>query len=99
MSHRVGVHAKSDLADIWLYVAEESDSVDLADRVVDAITSRFTVLSTFPHAGRSRSEDFGAGLRSLAVGEYIIVYRVQKRCVLILRIVHGKRCLAGLFDH
>ena len=51
-----------------------------------------------PH-GRSRDEDFGPGCRSAIVGEYVIVYCVENRDVLILRVVHGRRNLEGLFGH
>lgn len=46
----------------------------MADRLIDTITDRFLALASFPYLGRSREEDFGPGYRSLAVGEYVIVY-------------------------
>ena len=49
--------------------------------------------------GRSREEDFGPGYRSLAVGEYVIVYCVENEDVLVLRVVHGRRQLEALFGH
>ena len=48
--------------------------MDVATRLVDSITDRCFLLATFPYLGRARDEDFGAGSRSFAVGEYIIVY-------------------------
>ena len=65
--------AEADLDDIWLYVARESGSMDVATRLIDSITGRFSFLTTFPYAGRSRDGDFGTGSRSFAVGEYVIV--------------------------
>ncbi len=56
------------------------------------------MLAGFPHAGRSRDGDFGSGCRSVAVGEYVIVYCVENVDVLILRVVHGRRDLDALFD-
>ena len=41
---------------------------------------------------------FGTGSRSLAVGEYVVVYCVENEDVLILRVVHGKRDLESLLD-
>ena len=32
-------------------------------------------------------------------GEYVIVYCVENKEVLILRVVHGRRDLEALFDH
>lgn len=68
MAHRVAPRAEVDLDDIWLYVARESSSIEIANRVVDTITARFHMLANFPYMGRSR-EDLGPGYRSLAVGE------------------------------
>src|SRR5208283_2431717 len=98
MTHRVAPRAVADLDDIWLYVARESGSMDGATRLIDSIAARFYFLATFPHAGRARDEDFGAGSRSIAVGEYVIVYCVERGDLLILRVVHGRRDLETLFD-
>jgi len=48
--------------------------------------------------GRVRDEDFGPGARSFAVGEYVVLYRVQEPNVLILRVVHGHRDVAAWFS-
>lgn len=97
MAHRVAPTAEADLDDIWFYVAKESGSVEIANRSIDTVTDRFLVISGFPHIGRSRDEDFGPGCRSVIVGEYVIVYCVENRDVLILRVVHGRRNLDALF--
>ena len=47
--------------------------MDVATRLIDAITGRFFLLANFPYVGRARDEDFGAGSRSACVGEYVIV--------------------------
>ena len=49
--------------------------------------------------GRDRSDDFGPGTRSHAVGVYVIVYCLNNddRDVLILRAVDGRRDLEPLF--
>jgi toxin ParE1/3/4 len=98
MAHRIAPRAETDLDDIWLYVARESASMDAATRLVDSITERFFLLATFPYLGRARDEDFGAGSRSFAVGEYIIVYCVEGADVFILRVVHGRCDIEALFD-
>jgi toxin ParE1/3/4 len=98
MAHRIAPRAETDLDDIWLYVARESASMDAVTRLVDSITERFFLLATFPYLGRARDEDFGAGSRSFAVGEYIIVYCVEGADVFILRVVHGRCDIEALFD-
>jgi toxin ParE1/3/4 len=97
MAHRLAPRADLDLDDIWLYVARESGSIEIANRLIDTITNRFFTLARFPFMGRSREEDFGSGHRSLAVGEYVIVYCVENQEVHILRVVHGRRQLEALF--
>jgi len=98
MSHHLSPRAEADLDEIWLHVALESGSFDLATHLVDSITEQFALLGRHPYLGRARDDDFGAGSRSLAVGEYVIVYCVENDYVLILRVVHGRRDLSVLFD-
>jgi toxin ParE1/3/4 len=99
MTHRVAPRAETDLDDIWLYVAKGSGSIEIANRLIDTITNHFVMLAGFPYVGRARDDDFGPGCRSVAVGEYVIVYCVQNQDVLILRVVHGRRDLEALFGH
>jgi toxin ParE1/3/4 len=77
----------------------ESGSVEIANRLIDTLTDRFVMIAGFPHVGRARDDDFGPGCRSLAVGEYVIVYCVENEEVLILRVVHGRRDLGAFFDY
>src|SRR5438270_12285864 len=98
MAHRIAPQAEADLDDIWLHVAKVSGNLDIATRLIDTISARFSFLAGFPYLGRARDEDFGAGSRSFAVGEYVIVYSVEADGVSILRVVHGRRDLKGIFD-
>ena len=98
MAHRFAPRAETDLDDIWYYVAKESGSIEIANRLIDTLTDRFLMLAGFPYVGRARDDDFGPGCRSVAVGEYVIVYCVENVDVLILRVVHGRRDLDALFD-
>jgi toxin ParE1/3/4 len=97
MAHRLAPQAVEDLDGVWSYVATDSGSVEIANRLIDSITGRFFLLAHYPYLGRIRDEDFGSGVRSFPVGEYVIVYRVQEPNVLILRVVHGHRDLATWF--
>jgi toxin ParE1/3/4 len=97
MGHRIAPGAAADLDNIWLYVARESGSIEIANKLIDSITDQFFLLARYPHLGRARDDDFGAGSRSSAVGEYVVVYCIEAEEVLILRVVHGRRDLASLF--
>jgi toxin ParE1/3/4 len=81
---------------IWYYVAKESGSLEIADRLIDSITERFYLLACHPHIGRHRDEDLRPGLRSFPVGEYVIVYRVEDKDVLILHVIRGSRDIGAL---
>ncbi len=45
---------------------------------------------------RRPREDFGADYRSLAVGQYLIVYCIEDEDALILRVLHGRRDIETL---
>ena len=91
MAHRVSPEAERDLDEIWIYVARQSGSIELADRVVDSITDRFYLLSQHPHLGRRRDIDLLPGLRSFLAGNYVIVYRIENGDTVILHVVRGSR--------
>jgi plasmid stabilization system protein ParE len=73
MAHRLAPQALVDLQYIWQYVSIDGGSIDAADKLIDSISVRFMLLSGHPFMGRVRDEDFGVGLRSFPVGEYVIV--------------------------
>lgn len=49
-----------------------------------------------PQMGRRREEDLRPGLRSFAVGAYVILYRTDAEDVLILRVIRGSRDIGAL---
>jgi plasmid stabilization system protein ParE len=57
MAHRVAPQAEAELDSIWYYVANESGSIEIADRLIDSITERFLLLSRNPRLGRRRDEE------------------------------------------
>ena len=48
MGHRLAPEAEAELDDIWYYVAKESGSIEIADRLIDSITERFFLLASYP---------------------------------------------------
>ena len=93
MGFRLAPGAETELDGIWLYIARESGSIDMANRFIDTITENFFLLGQYPHMGRRRDHDLRPGLRSFPVGEYVIVYRVEPDFALILHIMRGSRDL------
>jgi toxin ParE1/3/4 len=98
MALRVSAEVEADLDAIWSYVAIESGDTEVADRLVNSITDNFFVLSKHPELGRPRDHDLRPGLRSLSVGQYVVLYRIEKRDVLILHVLHGRRNLKKLLQ-
>jgi len=98
MASRRAPEADFDLDDIWEYVARNSGSVDIADRLIGSITHQFSLLAVHPHLGRARDEELRPGLRSFPVGPYIVIYRIEGDDVLILRVLRGRRNIQALFQ-
>jgi len=95
---RLSPEAEAELDDIWVRLARESGSVDIATRVVGSITERFWLLARHPYLGRRRDHDLRPGLRSLPADDYVIIHRIEEDdVVLILHVVHGSRDLVTLF--
>ncbi len=94
--HRLAPEAELDLDHIWSYIATRSGSFETADRVVDNITDRFSLLANNPWIGRRRDLDLRPGLRTFPVGDYIIVYRIEDDAILILHVIHGSRNIKAL---
>ena len=96
MAHRLSSETEDDLDELWYYIATQSGSAEIADRLVDAITRRFFLLSGYPEAGRKRDHDLRPGVRTFPVGEYLIAYRLDGSDVLILRVLRGSRDVEAL---
>ncbi len=86
--------ARQDLIDIWLYVA--GDSPDAADALLDAIDEKCKLLTMHPNLGPERN-DIRIGLRYLREGQYLILYQIDSQVIRIVRVLHGRRDLNGLF--
>ena len=61
---------------------------------MDEITEQYDRLLEFPFLGRRRPE-LGTEYRSLAVGNYVIFYRVSEMKLEISRVLHGSRDLSS----
>lgn len=86
--------AADDVVEIASYIAQ--DSQDAALRWMKLIDEKVRKLSDFPGIGAER-DDLGPGLRSLPVGNYLIVYRAIDDGIEVVRILHGARNLRWIF--
>jgi plasmid stabilization system protein ParE len=94
---RLSIEAEAELDGIWLRMARESGSIEIATRIVDDIADRFWLLAQYPYIGRRRDDDLAPGLRSFPADDYVIIHRIESdEMVLILHVVHGSRDILAL---
>ncbi|MDR3557172.1 MAG: type II toxin-antitoxin system RelE/ParE family toxin [Syntrophobacteraceae bacterium] len=86
--------AETDLDEIWLYIA--LDSPDNADDFLDDFEKHCQALAQFPFIGANR-DGLIPGLRSLAVGSYLIFYLPIEGGIDVVRVLHGMRDIDVLF--
>jgi toxin ParE1/3/4 len=87
---RKALRVQRDLEVIWDYMA--ADNPEAAERCLRQIDAQFHKLAQQPFIGRER-KDLGPGLRSFAVGHYVIFYQpiASGEGVEIVRVIEGHR--------
>jgi toxin ParE1/3/4 len=88
MSYRISPRADADLDEIWTYIAQ--DNPRAADRMEQALHEAMEQLGRMPGLGHRRS-DASDRYRFWSVGRYLIAYRVEKKTVHVVRVLHGSR--------
>ena len=86
--------AQVDLESHQDYIARDRPRASLA--WVKALEVRCVTLARNPGWGRPR-EELRPGLRSLPFGRYLLFYRVTRRGVEIVRVLHASRDLKTQF--
>jgi toxin ParE1/3/4 len=86
--------ARIDLAEIWDYIAEDSEAQ--ADAFVDRMTVKFRLLAQQPELGRTRT-DLMAALRSFPFERYVIFYFPASKGIEVVRLLHSARDLEPQF--
>jgi toxin ParE1/3/4 len=84
--YRLTKAADADLTAIFDYIAADSEAA--AIEMIHSIRDVLGNLAEYPQIGRPRGE-FGRGLRSVIVGQYVIYYRVVAKQVVVARVLHG----------
>lgn len=95
MTFRVSRRAHADIAGIWDYIAK--DDPIAADRVDREIHEAIQGLAAMPGKGHLRPDVADAQYRFWSVYSYVIVYRMEGRTLVVVRIVHGARDLKKFF--
>jgi toxin ParE1/3/4 len=86
--------AEEDLIELWWYIAQ--DNPGAADRLLDEIEGKCSLLAANPQLGPARP-DIAADCRYFPVGRYLILYRLIPDGIEVVRVVQGSRRLEDLF--
>ena len=86
--------AESDILEIWQFIAD--DSVAAADRWIDELDEKMALWATQPMMGRAR-DDLAPGLRSLALGRYVVFFVALADGIDVVRVMHGARDIDHTF--
>ncbi len=97
MRIRLAPQARTDLDEIWLYVACKSGNPEIATHHVESVARGFRLLSKFPLIGRSLGTSNRPNFRTLAIRSYIVFYRPADGEIRILRVIHAARDAYAVF--
>ena len=92
---RVTRPAQEDLREIRAYIARHG-SARAAARWIGILRQGIHRLANTPGMGRPR-DDLAPGLRSLAVGDYLILYVEVPGGIDIVHVLHGARDIERIF--
>ncbi len=95
--YRLGRTAENELAEILLYVAEQS-GVDRALHVHAKFVEAFEHLAGMPGSGSKRTEITGDAVRWWRVFDWVVLYYPESSPLTILRIIHGARDLDRILN-
>jgi toxin ParE1/3/4 len=97
MSRRVRTtaHADADIRSIAQWIAR--GSTPAASKWIDDLDREFSKIAQTPGVGTDRS-DLRPQLRSVPFGNYIVFFKSGRQTVNIVRVIHGARDYARLFE-
>jgi toxin ParE1/3/4 len=87
---------RNDLKEIGRYIAQQSQSLDLAMRFLDRVDEKWELYAAHPEMGTPRT-DLGPTIRCFSVGDYVIFYEPHRRGIRMLLVTHGSRDVPSVF--
>lgn len=87
--------AHLDVTEIAFRIAKENPTA--SDDWLGLIDEKCQILARMPEMGRKRF-NLAPGLRSFAVGNYVIFYRPVSDGIQVIRVLHGARDIPTLFE-
>ena len=91
--------AENDIDQAWSFIAQ--DSPETADKFISRLEEQIETLEIFPNrcALIPENEILGTRYRQMVCSDYRTVFRVARRRVYVLRVIHGARLLdASMFE-
>jgi plasmid stabilization system protein ParE len=95
--YRLSREAKTDLLQIWNYLAE-SASFDVADKVVADLKKGMDQLGKSPGIGHYRTDITELPIKFYRVHRYLILYTPDLKPIGIVRILHGARDISFIMS-
>ena len=97
MSHVVRpASVRNDLKEIGRYIAQQSQSLDLALRFLDRLDQKCRLYATHPELGTPRI-DLAHNVRCFSVGDYTVFYEPHRGGIRLLLVCHGSRDIPNVF--
>ena len=86
--------AVDDIENIKLYISKDSEQYAIAfiERIIESIEK----LGKHPKMGRVVPEENDESLREIIIGNFRIMYQIDKDAVLIMTIIHGSMDFKGI---
>ena len=95
MKYCISRKADTDIERICDYLG--ADNPDAADRLDQEIHRAIQLIAKFPGMGHSRPDVKDKRYLFKAVGNCVIAYRLEKKELVVVRVVHGARDFRSLF--
>jgi len=93
---RLSRRAEADIHEMWEYIAIAGASPVAAQKQLDRLYDRLTLLAAQPLLGELR-DDLRPGLRTFSAGSYIVFYYPIEDGIEVASVVHGARDIESLF--
>lgn len=95
---RINPLVVQDLKEIRDYIAEDSE--ENAKKTIDGLYDRFVKLQSFPNIGSDLSKRvrFRNSYKYIAVGNYVIIYKIEAEYIEIYRVVNRYRDITQIFE-
>jgi plasmid stabilization system protein ParE len=97
-SYRISREARTDLLQIWNYLAERA-SFEVADKVITDLRTGMNKVSKSPGVGHERNDLTELPVRFYKVHRFLIVYAPHEKPLGIVRVLHASRDISAILEN